>query len=144
MDRNRPKKEQKLLDWVRPHLSDVKKFRMILDPKLEGNFSIKTAQKLAAVANRCLVKYPKVRPKMSEVLTMVNLVVEMTSATSTPQLNPVTSHKSKSESAKSRRERLKRRFVDPIVGENGWLAWRTWRPKVVTTCQTGPNEQGET
>lgn len=131
LDRNRPKKEQKLLEWVRPHLSDMKKFRMILDPRLEGNYSIKTAQKLAAVANRCLVRHPKARPKMSEVLSMVNLVVEGACANATPPQNPV--NRSKYESAKSRRDRLKRRFVDPIVGENGWLARRAWRPKVVTT-----------
>ncbi|KAK4758014.1 hypothetical protein SAY87_019315 [Trapa incisa] len=130
IDRNRPKKEQKLLDWVRPHLSDMKKFRMILDPKLEGNFSIKTAQKLATVANRCLVRHPNARPKMSEVLAMVNLVMEVASDASTPQLNPSMSGRGKSE---SRRERLKRRFVDPIVGESGWFARGTWRPKAVTT-----------
>ncbi|KAL2533631.1 Protein kinase superfamily protein [Abeliophyllum distichum] len=36
LDRNRPRNEQKLLEWVKPHLSDAKKFRLILDPKLEG------------------------------------------------------------------------------------------------------------
>ncbi|KAK4761754.1 hypothetical protein SAY87_029638 [Trapa incisa] len=130
LDRHRPKKEQNLLDWVRPHLSNMKKFRMILDPRLEGNFSIETVQKLAVVASRCLVKNPKDRPKMSEVLSMVNVVLEMASSANTPQLNPSMNDRSKSE---SRREWLKRRIVGSVVGEKGWFPWRTWRPKVVTT-----------
>ncbi|KAH7855753.1 hypothetical protein Vadar_028452 [Vaccinium darrowii] len=76
VDLNRPKNEQKLLEWVRTHLSDVKKFELILDPRLNGRYSLKSAQKLAAIANRCLVRHPKLRPKMSEVLEMVTRVVE--------------------------------------------------------------------
>ncbi|CAN6576595.1 unnamed protein product [Malus baccata var. baccata] len=79
LDRNRPKSEQNLLDWVKPYLSDVKKFRLIIDPKLEGKYPLKSAQKLAIVANRCLVKLPKNRPKMSEVLEMVNQIIEASS-----------------------------------------------------------------
>ncbi|OMO96842.1 hypothetical protein CCACVL1_04759 [Corchorus capsularis] len=76
LDRNRPKGEQKLLEWVRPHISDVKKFRLILDPRLEGKYSLKSAHKLAAVANKCLARQAKLRPKMSEVLEMVDQIVE--------------------------------------------------------------------
>lgn len=73
-DRNRPKYEQKLLVWIKPYL-DSKKFRVIVDPRLEGNYPLDSAQKLSAVANRCLARRPKTRPKMSEVLEMVNQVV---------------------------------------------------------------------
>ncbi|RXI01251.1 hypothetical protein DVH24_001485 [Malus domestica] len=76
LDRNRPKNEQKLLEWVKPYLSDVKKFRLIIDSKLEGKYPLKSAQKLAIVANQCLVRLPKNRPKMSEVLEMVNQIIE--------------------------------------------------------------------
>ncbi|OMP01096.1 hypothetical protein COLO4_12166 [Corchorus olitorius] len=76
LDRNRPKGEQKLLEWVRPHISDIKKFRLILDPRLEGKYSLKSAHKLAAVANKCLARQAKLRPKMSEVLEMVDRIVE--------------------------------------------------------------------
>ncbi|KAM7265076.1 hypothetical protein ACFE04_002759 [Oxalis oulophora] len=76
LDRNRPRNEQKLLDWIRPHLENVKLFRLILDPRLDGKYNIKSAQKLAAVANKCLVRQGKSRPKMSEVLEMVTQIVE--------------------------------------------------------------------
>ncbi|KAL7170188.1 hypothetical protein ACSBR2_035112 [Camellia fascicularis] len=76
LDRNKPKNEQKLLEWVRPFVSDTKKFKQILDPRLEWNGSLKSAQNLAIVANRCLIRNAKSRPKMSEVLEMVNRIVE--------------------------------------------------------------------
>ncbi|KAJ8760242.1 hypothetical protein K2173_011654 [Erythroxylum novogranatense] len=40
LDRSCPKNEQKLLEWVRPHLNDAKKFSLILDPRLEGNYNL--------------------------------------------------------------------------------------------------------
>ncbi|KAJ4845801.1 Serine/threonine-protein kinase pcrk1 [Turnera subulata] len=130
LDRNRPRNEQKLLEWVRPHLSDMKKFRLILDPRLEGKYDIKSAQKLAAVANRCLVRQGKARPKMSEVLEMVNKIVEATDMGSPVVLQM----KGLAFSPEmSRRESLKRRFVDPIIGEKRWN-WRSWRPKLLVTC----------
>ncbi|KAI4318872.1 hypothetical protein MLD38_032530 [Melastoma candidum] len=76
LDRNRPKSEQKLLDWVKPYLSDAKKFKTIVDPRLEGKCSLKSVYKLSTVANRCLVKNRKSRPMMSEVLEMVNRIMD--------------------------------------------------------------------
>ncbi|KAL9422196.1 hypothetical protein AB3S75_034461 [Citrus x aurantiifolia] len=131
LDRNRPKSEQKLLEWVRPHLTDAKKFTMILDPKLEGKYSIKLAQKLAAVANKCLARQAKARPKMSEVVEMLNEIVDA-AETGTPQ-TPLKNLSLKDAFETSKKERLKRRFVDPIRGEKGCLAWLTWRPKLVKT-----------
>ncbi|XVF23577.1 hypothetical protein REPUB_Repub13aG0050800 [Reevesia pubescens] len=78
LDQNPPKGEQKLLEWVRSHISDIKKFRLILDPRLEGKYSLKSAHKLAVVANKFLARQAKVHPKMSEVLEMVNRIVEAT------------------------------------------------------------------
>ncbi|KAE8682051.1 putative receptor-like protein kinase [Hibiscus syriacus] len=118
LDRNRPKGEEKLLEWVRPHISDLKKFRLIIDPRLNGKYSIKSAHKLAAVANKCLARQPKLRPKMSEVMEMVNMIVESSDMVS-PQLDSKSSNISK-------RDGWKRRFFDVISGDNGCLIWRTW------------------
>ncbi|KAK7848639.1 serine/threonine-protein kinase pcrk1 [Quercus suber] len=110
-----------------PHLSNLRKFELILDPRLEGKYSLKSAQKLAAVANRCLVRQSKSRPKMSEVLEMVNRIVETTDIGS--PLPPMKILAPEDDFIESKRERLKRRFVDPIIGEKGCLNWQTWRPK---------------
>lgn len=131
MDRNKPKNEQKLLEWVRPHLSDMKKFQLILDPRLNGEYSLKSAQRLAAIANRCLVRKPNMRPKMSQVLEMVNLVF-VTTDTENPQA-AVQIFVPKDICERSIRERMKRRLVDPIIGENRSIIWKSWRPKLVST-----------
>ncbi|KAI7751353.1 hypothetical protein M8C21_023450 [Ambrosia artemisiifolia] len=87
MDRNLPKGEQKLLEWVKPYL-DSRRFRLIVDPRLEGKYSMKSAQKLSIIANKCLSKNPKARPKMSEVLEMVNELVGTTSEGPSPRPPP--------------------------------------------------------
>ncbi|GAB2272326.1 Serine/threonine-protein kinase pcrk1 [Dionaea muscipula] len=76
VDKNRPRCEQKLLEWVKPYLSDMKKFQLIVDPRLERKYSLKSVHKLSLVANRCLARQPKARPKMSQVLEMVNRLME--------------------------------------------------------------------
>ncbi|KAJ0952668.1 putative protein kinase RLK-Pelle-RLCK-VIIa-2 family [Helianthus annuus] len=85
VDRNLPKKQQNLLEWVKPYLSSAK-FSLIVDSRLEGKYSMETAQRLSIVANKCLSKNPKARPKMSEVLEMVNRLVENASEGTSPRL----------------------------------------------------------
>ncbi|KAF5749021.1 putative Protein kinase APK1B chloroplast precursor [Tripterygium wilfordii] len=68
MDKNRPNGEHNLVEWARPHLGDRRSFYRLLDPRLEGHFSIKGAQKAAQLAIQCLSRDPKTRPRMSEVV----------------------------------------------------------------------------
>lgn len=68
MDKNRPNGEHNLVEWARPHLGERRRFYKLIDPRLEGHFSIKGAQKAAHLAARCLSRDPKVRPLMSEVV----------------------------------------------------------------------------
>ncbi|KAK4385971.1 Serine/threonine-protein kinase PCRK1 [Sesamum angolense] len=131
LDRNRPKNEEKLLDWVRPHLADMKKFEQILDPRLNGKYDLKSAQKLAAIANRCLLRHPKNRPRMSQVLEMVNHVIEATSVESpdgTVERSPLTD-----DDEKYAEESLKRRFLHHLIGDNKCLGWRSWRQELLKT-----------
>ncbi|MBA0566646.1 hypothetical protein Golob_011444 [Gossypium lobatum] len=128
LDRNRPKGEEKLLEWVRPHISNIKKFRLIIDPRLDGKYSLKSAHKLAAVANKCLTRQAKLRPKMSEVLEMVDGIVE-----SAEMVMPQPDLKSSNLNTNfelSKTESLRRRLLDLIPGGKGCLMW----PKIVTTC----------
>lgn len=129
-DRNRPKDEQKLLDWVRPHLSDMKKFEQIIDPRLNGKYDAKSAQKLAAIANRCLVRHPKNRPRMSDILEMVNHVVKAMS-TGNPD-DSVEGALLTAGDERSLQERLKRRILDHIKGDHKCLRWRTWKREVAS------------
>nr|CAD1830460.1 unnamed protein product [Ananas comosus var. bracteatus] len=77
LERNRPTGEQKLLEWVRQYPADGRSFFMILDPRLRHQYSLKAAREIAKLADRCLVKNAKERPKMSEVVEVLKQVVEM-------------------------------------------------------------------
>ncbi|KAJ9549113.1 hypothetical protein OSB04_021656 [Centaurea solstitialis] len=68
MDKNRPNGEHNLVEWARPHLGERRRFYRLIDPRLEGHFSVKGAQKSAQLAARCLSRDPKARPLMSEVV----------------------------------------------------------------------------
>ncbi|ONK61952.1 uncharacterized protein A4U43_C08F35250 [Asparagus officinalis] len=77
IDRNLPKNEQKLLEWVKPYATDPKKLHIIIDPRLEGQYCTKSARKLISLANKCLMKNPKSRPRMSLVVEMLTEIIEM-------------------------------------------------------------------
>ncbi|KAK4779679.1 hypothetical protein SAY87_015785 [Trapa incisa] len=68
MDKTRPNGEHNLVEWARPHLGERRRFYRLIDPRLEGHFSIKGAQKVVQLSAQCLSRDPKSRPLMSEVV----------------------------------------------------------------------------
>ncbi|XP_030447197.2 serine/threonine-protein kinase PBL34-like isoform X2 [Syzygium oleosum] len=68
MDKNRPNGEHNLVEWAKPFLEDRRRFYRLIDPRLEGHFSIKGAQKASQLAAHCLRRDQKARPRMSEVV----------------------------------------------------------------------------
>ncbi|KAG5247637.1 serine/threonine-protein kinase [Salix suchowensis] len=68
MDKHRPNGEHNLVEWARPHLGERRRFYRMIDPRLEGRFSIKGAQKAIQLAAHCLNRDPKARPLMSDVV----------------------------------------------------------------------------
>ncbi|KAL5973324.1 hypothetical protein ACLOJK_029974 [Asimina triloba] len=141
VDRNLPRSEQKLLDWVKPYIADSRKFHIIIDPRLEGQYCIKSAVKLVALANRCLMKQPKSRPKMSEVVEALSRIINSLDEEK-PQA-AIETHDIKGDaagSAETRKEgtkeetRYRRRVFDfrEIVSlrskTTGKLDWRSWTP----------------
>ncbi|KDP28896.1 hypothetical protein JCGZ_14667 [Jatropha curcas] len=76
IERNRPRAEQKLLEWVKQFPPDSKKFGLIMDPRLENQYSINAARKMAKLADSCLLKSAKDRPKMSEVVESLIQIIQ--------------------------------------------------------------------
>ncbi|KAI3731934.1 hypothetical protein L1987_63127 [Smallanthus sonchifolius] len=76
LERNRPREDQNLLDWVRRHPIDSKKFGIILDPRLEARYSLTDARKIAKLADSCLLKSAKDRPKMSQVVESLKQILQ--------------------------------------------------------------------
>lgn len=78
MDRNRPRHEQKLLDWVKRYPVESIKFGRIMDPRLQNLYSMKAAKEIAKLANLCLSKHAKDRPKMREVVDGIKQAMQYT------------------------------------------------------------------
>ncbi|CAM0871582.1 unnamed protein product [Alopecurus aequalis] len=68
VDKNRPPREQNLVDWARPYLNDSRRLDRVMDPNLAGQYAGAAAQKAAALAYRCVSLNPKSRPHMSAVV----------------------------------------------------------------------------
>lgn len=68
IERNRPKNEQKLLEWVKLYPVESKQFSKIIDARLEGHYSKQGTRKIAKLANSCLAKHRRDRPTMREVV----------------------------------------------------------------------------
>lgn len=68
IEKARPSKEQSLVNWARPKLNDKKKLLQIIDPRLEGQYAVRAAQKACSLAYYCLSQNPKARPLMSDVV----------------------------------------------------------------------------
>lgn len=149
VERNLPRNEQKLLEWIKPYVSDPKKFHLIVDPRLEGECNIKLAQKLASLANKCLMKQPKNRPKMSEVVEILGNIISESCQDHETIVQPVdgiveTTEESVEEAevepatTRHRTSHLKKvfDFRDMVSLRNrsfGKLDWRNWTPGLVRT-----------
>ncbi|KAK9755232.1 hypothetical protein RND81_01G011500 [Saponaria officinalis] len=144
---NLPRNEQKLLEWVRPYVSDSKRFHTIVDPLLGGQYCKKSAQRLASLANKCLAKQPKSRPKMTEVVEILGDIIDEASSSSSSQEQvssmPVNEAKDESEEVDEEKEVRKpgniylRRVLDIKEKVNlrnksiGKLDWKNWTPGLV-------------
>ncbi|PKA61856.1 Protein kinase 2B, chloroplastic [Apostasia shenzhenica] len=68
LDNDRGALEDTLVDWATPFLEDKRRMLRIMDTRLEGRYSKKGAQAMAALALGCLHTDPRNRPNMTEVL----------------------------------------------------------------------------
>lgn len=84
VERSRPVKEQKLLDWVKDFPPDSKKFTMMMDPHLRNEYSLSAARRIAKLAESCLSKNSKDRPLMHQVVSTIKQAIEDTEKTAVP------------------------------------------------------------
>ncbi|XP_022970537.1 probable serine/threonine-protein kinase PBL10 isoform X1 [Cucurbita maxima] len=72
IDKNRPPGEQNLVEWAKPFLANKRKTYRLLDTRIERNYSMESAFRVAILASRCLSAEPKFRPSMDEIVTTLN------------------------------------------------------------------------
>ena len=76
LERHHPRPEQNLVEWVKYINPDSEKFSSIIDPRLENQYPINTARKVAKLANTCLEKNAKDRPSMAEVVNRLKQIIK--------------------------------------------------------------------
>ncbi|XP_042426405.1 serine/threonine-protein kinase RIPK-like isoform X1 [Zingiber officinale] len=79
IDKSRPLKERNLVEWARPYLSNASRLHRIMDARLDGQYSLRGAEKVASVAHQCLSRRPKSRPAMSAVVKMLEPLLDLDS-----------------------------------------------------------------
>ncbi|KAK1683871.1 hypothetical protein QYE76_044719 [Lolium multiflorum] len=79
VDKNRPPREQSLIEWARPYLlhDSSRRLDRAIDKSLDGQYSRLAVQKAAAMAYQCLSVSPKSRPQMSAVVEALELLLAM-------------------------------------------------------------------
>ncbi|KAF5794388.1 putative protein kinase RLK-Pelle-RLCK-VIIa-2 family [Helianthus annuus] len=68
LDPNRPPSQQNLVDWARPSLTDIKKLKGIMDPRLEQHYPSQGVIKAGELIRKCLDVNPNHRPSMEKVV----------------------------------------------------------------------------
>ncbi|CAN6270671.1 unnamed protein product [Urochloa humidicola] len=79
LDKSRPAAQQFLADWAKPLLADRRRLSRLVDPRLEGQYPLQAAQRVAQLVLRCIQKNHEGRPSMTEVVAVLE-GVESTSA----------------------------------------------------------------
>ncbi|KAK7390537.1 hypothetical protein VNO78_25845 [Psophocarpus tetragonolobus] len=77
IDKNRPSGEQCLVEWAKPYLANKRRVFRVMDSRLEGQYSLNQAQRAASLAFQCLSVEPKYRPKMDEVVRVLEQLQEL-------------------------------------------------------------------
>lgn len=86
--------DHNLVEWARPIFEDRYKFYKLMDPRLQGHFSVRAAHKAIRLAARCLSRDPKLRPRMTEVVEALKPLLDLNDTTiSSPSFHVMQSSK---------------------------------------------------
>lgn len=67
-DRSRPRGEQYLVRWAVPKLHDIDALSRMVDPSLNGAYTMKSLSRLADIISSCIHREPEFRPPISEIV----------------------------------------------------------------------------
>ncbi|KAK7379702.1 hypothetical protein VNO78_34391 [Psophocarpus tetragonolobus] len=74
LDTQRPRDMQILVKWARPYLSSKRRFKNIMDVRIEGQFSLEAALQTQQIIVKCLAHDSKQRPSMKDVLEKLEAI----------------------------------------------------------------------
>ncbi|KAL5991917.1 hypothetical protein ACLOJK_012829 [Asimina triloba] len=105
IDKNRPNGEHNLVEWAKPYLTHKRKIFRILDTRLEGQYSMGGAQKVATLALQCLSMEAKFRPTMDKVVAVLEQLQDVKDISGSPKPEPNTNFHNQSSSSLQRSRR---------------------------------------
>lgn len=76
LDNNRPSGEQNLIEWAKPNLNNKRRIFQVMDARIEGQYTLRQAMKVANLAVQCFSVEPRFRPKMDDVVTVLEEVLQ--------------------------------------------------------------------
>ncbi|KAL6572231.1 putative serine/threonine-protein kinase pbl21 [Orobanche minor] len=74
IDLTRVPREQNLVVWSRPFLKDRRKFVQMVDPLLEGRFSVRSLHHVVAITSMCLQEQASFRPLISDIILALEYI----------------------------------------------------------------------
>ncbi|KAL2486483.1 Protein kinase APK1B [Abeliophyllum distichum] len=83
IDENRPSRQQKLVEWAKPHLANKHKLFRVLDNRLEGQYTIDVAHRVANLTLQCISSEPNLRPTMKEIVKELEQLQDFKSVANT-------------------------------------------------------------
>ncbi|CAM0145099.1 unnamed protein product [Urochloa decumbens] len=78
IDNTRAAGEQNLVAWARPLFKDRRKFPLMADPALEGQYPSRGLYQVLAVAAMCVQEQPSMRPLIGDVVTALTYLASQT------------------------------------------------------------------
>ncbi|KAL8158163.1 hypothetical protein AgCh_002742 [Apium graveolens] len=67
-DRNLPGQTQGLVSWAKPHLTSKRKIKNVMDVRIGGQYTVRTALQASSLVLKCLSVDPKSRPDANQVV----------------------------------------------------------------------------
>eukprot|EP00897_Mesotaenium_endlicherianum_P005413 jgi/Mesen1/48/ME1099561C05703 len=84
IDKRRAQGERNLVEWARQVLPDRGRLFKFMDPRLEGRYSVRAAQKAAELALACVSESLERRPIMSDVVETLKPLLALVDVAAPP------------------------------------------------------------
>ncbi|ONK61857.1 uncharacterized protein A4U43_C08F34300 [Asparagus officinalis] len=76
LDASKPMNEQNLVSWAQPLFKEQRRYPELVDPILDGDFTLTSLNQVVAIASMCLQDEPSVRPLMADVVMTLSFLIE--------------------------------------------------------------------
>ncbi|GJR99780.1 receptor-like cytoplasmic kinase 176 [Tanacetum coccineum] len=80
IDKTLPSNEQVLVEYAKPYLTSKRRILLIMDQRIDGQYSSDVAMRAAILAMKCLARDPKYKPTADELVKVLEQLQELQKA----------------------------------------------------------------